>query len=161
MKRRIAGPGQNILIGADRPRYGASCAGMASLPPGSGHPNPWRAKAFSAVGQSCELQPRTLSGTNKSTRRVEPNRSRISLSLLCQRACPCECVTVACETRSWLDCPFRQIQTLRSSGRVKRKLDFDSLSLERLERGDRSINARGFSGSPSGVPLLFREHDTS
>src|ERR1700722_12583586 len=65
---------------------------MASLPPGSGHPDPWRAKAFSAAGQSCELQPGALSGTSKSTRRGEPNRSRIPLSLLCQRARPRECV---------------------------------------------------------------------
>jgi hypothetical protein len=37
-------------------------------------------------------QPGALSGTSKSTRRGEPNRSRIPLSLLCQKACPRECV---------------------------------------------------------------------
>ncbi len=50
------------------------------------------AKAFSAAGQSCELQPGALSGTSKSTRRGEPNRSRIPISRLCQRACPRDCI---------------------------------------------------------------------
>ena len=54
-------------------------AGLASLPPGAGHPDHWRAKAFSAAGQSGELQPYALSGTSKSTRRGEPNRSRLPL----------------------------------------------------------------------------------
>ena len=54
---------------------GGSRAGIASLPPGVGHSHHWRAKAFSAAGQSCELQPGALSGTSKSTRRGEPNRS--------------------------------------------------------------------------------------
>ena len=36
-------------------------------------------KPFSAAGQSCELQPGALSGTSKSTRRGEPNRSRIPI----------------------------------------------------------------------------------
>jgi aryl-alcohol dehydrogenase-like predicted oxidoreductase len=45
-------------------------------------------KPFSAAGQSCELQPGALSGTSKSTGRSEPDRSRIPISSLWQRACP-------------------------------------------------------------------------
>jgi aryl-alcohol dehydrogenase-like predicted oxidoreductase len=37
-------------IGSDRPRHGASRAGMAPLPPGAGHPHYRGTKAFSAAG---------------------------------------------------------------------------------------------------------------
>ena len=74
-------------------KHGASRARMAALPPGSPVIPIIGARKLSQLQDNlASLRPGAFGGTSKGTRRGEPNRSRIPISILRQRTRPHDCV---------------------------------------------------------------------